>query len=649
MRLATCVAFLTMLPAFSQPPCEAPEAIRKLIASGATKALEQNPDDVFAHTAYQQSKRNTLADRQAMVDRYRDLAQQHAGDPVYAYLYAKALVDTNTPKAIEIATSVAGTLPWAHVLLADVYSSGKFVDAPRARKEMSAFAKACPASLDPHVLSLENRLASPELAAVLAPALRARLERESDLERATAWNTLWALEFKARPVPEHEALRKQVAADVKRLEAMPGERTPAVVAVISNGKKMTGVEETAGQVGSAHTVTVSGDDDWDKQHPRPKPSDGFDKMKEYHKQRLVHIDGMLAKTPNSRQWLSERLNTLSIVEGTTNEQIEKAAEALLAAPRGPGFGTPDELIVARQYVQRGIRLDAVPGLLKGASTRAATQMPGRLPSDRFPDNFSDTDFMIKTQAADIALMLADKTDNAEDARPYIEALKDLKSTQPFMVAQVWRERGRFAELERRKIDALLYYREAVNATGGASSYYTREFDRLWKELGGSAAGKELLAKSAPAPAAKALADGGWQRPEKALPEFQLADLEGKTWKLVSLEGKTVLINLWATWCGPCRDEHPQLQKLYEKIRDRSDLQVITFNVDDEVDKVAPYMKENKYTFPVLLAKSYVEDLMPSLTIPQNWIVGKTGKWQWSQTGYSNGGSFVDEIFKKLTE
>lgn len=109
----------------------------------------------------------------------------------------------------------------------------------------------------------------------------------------------------------------------------------------------------------------------------------------------------------------------------------------------------------------------------------------------------------------------------------------------------------------------------------------------------------------------------------------------------------MLVNLWATWCGPCREEHPQLQKLYDKLKTRTDVQVITFNVDDEVGKVEPYMKEKGYTFPVLLAKSYIDDLIPSLTIPQNWIVDAKGKWQWEQIGFGAAAKWEAEITSKL--
>jgi thiol-disulfide isomerase/thioredoxin len=94
----------------------------------------------------------------------------------------------------------------------------------------------------------------------------------------------------------------------------------------------------------------------------------------------------------------------------------------------------------------------------------------------------------------------------------------------------------------------------------------------------------------------------WEVPRNPLPAFTLTDLGGKTWKLTDLNGKATLINVWATWCGPCRAEHPEFQKLYEKVKDRGDITVLSLNVDEEGGLVAPYMTDNHYTFPVMLGK-----------------------------------------------
>ena len=136
--------------------------------------------------------------------------------------------------------------------------------------------------------------------------------------------------------------------------------------------------------------------------------------------------------------------------------------------------------------------------------------------------------------------------------------------------------------------------------------------------------------------------------DKTLPEFALTDLKGNTWSLANLRGKTTLVNIWATWCGPCRDELPYLQKLYDKVKDRPDVQVISFNVDDNPGLIEPFVREGKYQFPVLLANFYVAQVLPYFSIPRNWIIDKNGVLSKEQVGFGrNGDQWVEEMVREL--
>ena len=86
------------------------------------------------------------------------------------------------------------------------------------------------------------------------------------------------------------------------------------------------------------------------------------------------------------------------------------------------------------------------------------------------------------------------------------------------------------------------------------------------------------------------------------------------------------MNVWATWCPPCREEFPAIQKLYELTKDRDDIQILTLNVDDEnPGLVAPFLAANKVTSPVLLdARPYVVNFVGMLGVPQNWLIDRNG-------------------------
>lgn len=88
---------------------------------------------------------------------------------------------------------------------------------------------------------------------------------------------------------------------------------------------------------------------------------------------------------------------------------------------------------------------------------------------------------------------------------------------------------------------------------------------------------------------------------KPAPDFSLKTIEGKEIKLSDLRGKTVLINLWASWCPPCRYEMPGIQAAYEKYKDKGLVVLgIDFTVQDNLPDVKAFIQELKLTFPILL-------------------------------------------------
>ena len=86
---------------------------------------------------------------------------------------------------------------------------------------------------------------------------------------------------------------------------------------------------------------------------------------------------------------------------------------------------------------------------------------------------------------------------------------------------------------------------------------------------------------------------------KANLAFRLEDMNGAKIDLASYVGKPLVINLWATWCGPCRLEMPQLVDLAAKYKDKG-LQVVGISVDDKPDDIRQFAAEYKVTYPMLV-------------------------------------------------
>lgn len=169
--------------------------------------------------------------------------------------------------------------------------------------------------------------------------------------------------------------------------------------------------------------------------------------------------------------------------------------------------------------------------------------------------------------------------------------------------------------------------------GSSDVWVTDKFDlvprpRLVRNIGtiGATGVLRLLGKkSAPS----------WRWRKLPMAELDLKDLSGRTWTLRELEGKVALINVWASWCGPCKKELPVVQKLYDSLKGRADTVVLSLNIDGEPEKGRKYAAENKLTFPVLLASDYVSSVVGPVSIPRNWIVHR-GLLTSESSGYEDG-------------
>jgi peroxiredoxin len=109
-------------------------------------------------------------------------------------------------------------------------------------------------------------------------------------------------------------------------------------------------------------------------------------------------------------------------------------------------------------------------------------------------------------------------------------------------------------------------------------------------------------------------------------DFALPDLQGHTVQLSDLRGSVVFVNVWATWCPPCVEEMPTIQRLYDQLRDRG-LKVFAVSIDALGEQVvAPFMRERQLSFPVLLdTQSVIERLYRTGGVPESFIIDKQGR------------------------
>jgi len=119
------------------------------------------------------------------------------------------------------------------------------------------------------------------------------------------------------------------------------------------------------------------------------------------------------------------------------------------------------------------------------------------------------------------------------------------------------------------------------------------------------------------------------------PELNLPLQPGKpAVALSSLKGKVVILDFWATWCGPCRESIPELEKLYEKYHAEG-LEVVGISVDDSADVLPAAIKQLGMTYPVVLAGN-IPDLRNKFqfnAIPQMYVLDKNGRQAANYDGY----------------
>jgi thiol-disulfide isomerase/thioredoxin len=251
-------------------------------------------------------------------------------------------------------------------------------------------------------------------------------------------------------------------------------------------------------------------------------------------------------------------------------------------------------------------------------------------------------------------VLAQMSEALKKEKPGDKAKQGMKASYANYQVTYWQTTAKVAEAEGRKLDAFTSYQTALSFRPKSEAPEADEKDeladsarRLWKELGGTDEGwKAYLARGEASKGATEVAEAAtWDSKNQALPDFALTDLQGKLWKLADLKGKVAFINLWATWCGPCKMELPYVQKLSDQMKDRKDVLILTLNIDEEIGLVEPFMKENKYSFTVIPAQAYAQDL-GVYSIPRNWVVSVDGVLTFEGMGFGGEG---EEWVKKATE
>ena len=131
------------------------------------------------------------------------------------------------------------------------------------------------------------------------------------------------------------------------------------------------------------------------------------------------------------------------------------------------------------------------------------------------------------------------------------------------------------------------------------------------------------------------------------PNFNLKTADGKTVELAKQKAKVVVLNFWATWCGPCKAEIPGFNELYEKYRTKG-LEIIGISLDDDGwSAIKPFVENVKVSYPIVLGDGELAEAYGGIeAIPTTFILDKKGKILNRHLGYLSKDDF-EKILKPL--
>ena len=118
----------------------------------------------------------------------------------------------------------------------------------------------------------------------------------------------------------------------------------------------------------------------------------------------------------------------------------------------------------------------------------------------------------------------------------------------------------------------------------------------------------------------------------AAPALELQDLQGKTHRLADYKGKVVLLNFWATWCEPCRDEMPSMERLKQAMAGKP-FEVVAVNLAEPASRIEKFLEKTPLSFTLLLDRdTKTAKAWQAKILPASYLVGKDGRIRYQVLG-----------------
>lgn len=556
---------------FHQKELEAIQAVRR-----------QHPNDIFVERRYINAMRDRT-ERPKVIEEYKARWAANPHSPLMAYLYGLMLVGHESTESIKLfnrALEKDPKFPWPHIPLRWLYSSPVFRDKTKADAHLKAFLDTCPTSFEGYE-ELSRADEDKEMIRMSAARLRAVLEKRDDADAIAAYQTLWALEFKATPPSEYEALRERTARDVVRIRALNLQEKRQWYDALEDGYKVANDQKNADWAKNERELHDPSPwappslGKWLEDHHSPNKDDSEEIKRAYNKELLVQTNKWIQERPNTTFIWGMRLDALTQLDEVPRAEIETAADQLIkVAQKNTGPGGPDSAdyfkvtrALSQRHLQPGRVMEMAEKGLEAVEIEEKEAffdlyMDKERAEFRFYNTSRKLDGLAYLAQASIELKQADKAqitlsrmdERLQDLKSLAGDKSDRKESYLEHLSAYWGRMGRLAELQQRKLDAMGFYENALLArleakqkpVSGEKDELAEDAKTLWSSLGGTSEGWTMWYGRRANELARSVTLR-WEDANEPLAGFELEDLNGKTWSVESLKGKVTFLNFWASW------------------------------------------------------------------------------------------------------
>lgn len=602
--------------------------------------------------------------RRTLRAEYEAEARLHPGDSAFRYFLA--LLEADPPQRREVLAALADEappFPWAaRDLIRLTASDDPPTDEGRRAAWNAAFESRCPGAVGER-LELLRYVDDSAFSRLRLAGLRDRLSADFQ----TQWRVLpdlWAAEFSAFPPEKHAELRRRVEADLEEVRRLERPDDESWLRTLRIGYETTGNEEGSAWVRReiSRRAPCAGEarDLWARsvEAAAPKLERGDPQSRlawSRHRERTTRE--RLEVCPEDSVALFHRALALRVLPEAGDEQFLAAADRLLAND-DPGVATTPSIPgwFAGAYLDRGLRIDHVPTLLLRDAQQAALDHASALRFATTDDLRRETELTrafretwreglrarwqvargeLDAAARSIASVRS-RCDELQRSGCELARLQVPRAVALRAEADLQVQQGNFAE-------ALARYAELLGYDIGEPLLHARAAV-VWREAGHETKGFERWISEVES--RQAVEKPLWEVVHRAFPPGEIVDFQGQPWSPSGEGGKVVLVNLWTTWCGPCRAELPELHRLAATIATDPGFAVRVISLDGNRGVVVPFLAENGYDFPAAFGPaSWLGDAVSG--VPVTWIVDPAGQIVRERVGFAAAPDWVEETLEEM--